>query len=291
MRTMSGMCRTGRNVRRVSDEVSDDRLAWILERLILKIKTDVLLDIAREAGAAIMEIYAGDFKIETKSDESPLTCADRASHEVIVRRLLEHFPEIPVLSEEGLDIDFAERRNWERFWLVDPLDGTKEFIKKNGEFTVNIALIENGRVVFGVVYVPARQTIYWGGAEQPAMSRVGDGEAHAIKVKQSVAVQGLTVVMSRSHPSPELEAYLQDLSVADAVSVGSSLKFCVVAEGKADLYPRLGPTMEWDVAAGHAVVEAAGGQVTTIDGDILKYNKENLLNPYFIVRAQKGTTK
>ncbi len=257
----------------------------------MKINTDVLLDIAREAGAAIMEIYAGDFRVETKSDESPLTCADRASHEVIVRRLMEHFPEIPVLSEEGLDIDFAERCSWERFWLVDPLDGTKEFIKKNGEFTVNIALIENGRVVFGVVYVPARQTLYWGGAEQPAMSQVGDGEAYAIKVKQSVAEQGLTVVMSRSHPSPELEVYLQDLSVADAVSVGSSLKFCVVAEGKADLYPRLGPTMEWDVAAGHAVVEAAGGQVTTIDGDILKYNKENLLNPYFIVSAQKGTTK
>lgn len=253
----------------------------------MKIETNILLDIAREAGAAIMEIYAGDFQVETKSDKSPLTRADRDSHEIIVQRLHEHFPEIHVLSEEGRDIDFAERSQWKRFWLVDPLDGTKEFIKKNGEFTVNIALIEDGRVVFGVVYVPAQQTLYWGGVDQPAMMQVVQEAPQEIRVRSVVPQQGLTVVMSRSHPSPELEGFLTGLMVADAVSVGSSLKFCVVAEGKADLYPRLGPTMEWDTAAGHAVVEAAGGEVCTLQGEVMRYNKPDLLNPFFVVKPSR----
>ena len=253
----------------------------------MKIDTDILLDIAREAGRAILDVYSGDFQVDIKEDQSPLTCADRASHEIIVRRLLESFPDIPILSEEGQSVPYEVRGSWDRFWLVDPLDGTKEFIKKNGEFTVNIALIEGGLPVFGVVYVPVKDTLYWGGSKQGALLQVGQDSPRPIQVREPDPRCGLTVVMSRSHPSPELEDYLKNINVAEAISVGSSLKLCVVAEGKADLYPRLGPTMEWDIAAGHAVVEAAGGTILTLDGERLMYNKQNLLNPYFIVSGQK----
>ncbi len=267
------------------------------------IKVETICDIARQAGVAIMDIYDGDHAVEYKDDKSPLTAADKASHEVIVAGLQKSFPNIPILSEEGKDIPYEERKDWDRFWLVDPLDGTKEFIKRNGEFTVNIALIEHNQPVLGVVYVPVQEKLYLGvvgegawiqeqgskyqesgstfepetsilvPAFQPIQVRVGDKE------------KGLTVVMSRSHPSPELKEYLKDINVEAALPVGSSLKLCVVAEGKADLYPRLGPTMEWDTAAGHAVVLAAGGTVKTPQGAELLYNKENLLNPYFIVKV------
>jgi len=251
--------------------------------ITIGIDFEVICSIAREAGAAIMEIYAGEFNVELKGDASPLTCADRASHEVIVKGLHASFPDLPILSEEGRDIPYAERKNWQRFWLVDPLDGTKEFIKRNGEFTVNIALIEGGQVTAGVVHVPALDKTYLGIRGQGSWLTVGTGDPVRIVAREADHVSGLTVVMSRSHPSPELAAYLEDLKVANALPVGSSLKFCVVAEGKADLYPRFGPTMEWDTAAGHAVVEGAGGTVTTVDGKKLQYNKENLLNPHFIV--------
>jgi 3'(2'), 5'-bisphosphate nucleotidase len=244
-----------------------------------------ICQIARDAGAAIMEIYAGEFNIELKGDDSPLTCADRASHRVIVAGLSAATPEIPVLSEEGRDIPYAERASWSRFWLVDPLDGTKEFIKRNGEFTVNIALVEEGRAVAGVVYVPAQQSLYYGCIGAGCWKGVAGGDLVPIKVRTADHNAGLTVVMSRSHPSPELQQYLHKITVAEALPVGSSLKLCVVAEGKADLYPRLGPTMEWDTAAGHAVVEAAGGSVRQLDGTPLLYNKESLLNPHFIVRG------
>jgi len=247
---------------------------------------DLVNAIARDAGDAIMEIYAGDFNVELKGDESPLTCADKASHEVIVRGLRDAYPPIPILSEEGKDIPYPERSGWSRFWLVDPLDGTKEFIKRNGEFTVNIALVEDGAVVAGVVYVPAQKTLYFGEKGKGAWKQEDGREPVRIEVRESDATGGLTVVMSRSHPSPELAEYLKDVNVAEALPVGSSLKLCVVAEGKADLYPRLGPTMEWDTAAGHAVVEAGGGTVTQVDGTPLRYNKENLLNPYFIVKGR-----
>jgi len=233
-----------------------------------------------------MEIYAGEFNVELKGDNSPLTCADRASHQVIVKGLQAATPDIPILSEEGRDIPYAERAAWSRFWLVDPLDGTKEFIKRNDEFTVNIALVEDGGVTAGVVYVPAQGTMYFGGLGAGCWKTVDGDESVPIKVREADHNVGLTVVMSRSHPSPELETYLQEVKVAEALPVGSSLKLCVVAEGKADLYPRLGPTMEWDTAAGHAVVEAAGGTVTQVDGAPLRYNKESLLNPYFIVRGR-----
>lgn len=240
--------------------------------------------LAKAAGAAIVQVYNGDIVVEMKDDKSPLTAADKAAHEVIVAGLQELTPDIPILSEEGKDIPYEQRKAWQRFWLVDPLDGTKEFIKRNGEFTVNIALIEGQQPVFGVVYVPVQDTLYWGGKGQGAFKKKGQGEAVAISVRQPESAKGLTVVMSRSHPSPELEDYLKTIQVADALSVGSSLKLCAVAEGRADLYPRLGPTMEWDTGAGQAVVEGASGTVKRFsDGKPLQYNKNSLLNPYFVV--------
>ncbi|MEZ4485095.1 MAG: 3'(2'),5'-bisphosphate nucleotidase CysQ [Syntrophotaleaceae bacterium] len=242
--------------------------------------------IARKAGAAIMEVYNGEITVEMKDDRSPLTAADKAAHEVIVAGLQELTPDIPILSEEGKNSPFEVRKNWSCFWLVDPLDGTKEFIKRNGEFTVNIALIEDQAPVFGVVYVPVQDTLYWGGQKQGAWRQAGQGAMKPIHVREPDLEKGLTVVMSRSHPSPELEEYLKTIPVADPLCVGSSLKLCAVAEGRADLYPRLGPTMEWDTGAGQAVVEGAGGSVRRPEGMSLVYNKENLLNPHFLVKAE-----
>jgi len=242
-------------------------------------------NIARQAGTAIMAIYDGDHAVEYKDDRSPLTAADRAADKVIVDGLTRLSPEIPILSEEGQNIPYAERSSWEQFWLVDPLDGTKEFIKRNGEFTVNIALIKGDVPVFGVVYLPAQARLYFGGINDGAFVSQNDGGPMPIQVRNVEAGAGLTVVMSRSHPSPELDDFLKQIKVADALPVGSSLKFCAVAEGRADLYPRLGPTMEWDTAAGHAVVEGAGGEVVSLEGGPLRYNKKNLLNPYFVVKG------
>jgi len=251
----------------------------------VQIDINKVCSIAKQAGKAILSVYDGEIEVEVKDDKSPLTAADKASHQVIIAGLQQHFPDIPVLSEEGAVIPYAERRQWSRFWCVDPLDGTKEFIKRNGEFTVNIALIENGRPVAGVVYVPVQDKLFYGSLQAGAWRLEAGGKPEKIRVRKADHEKGLTVVMSRSHPSPELEAYLKNLKVAKTMPVGSSLKLCVVAEGLADLYPRLGPTMEWDTAAGHAVVEAAGGTVVQPNGEALVYNKEDLLNPYFIVKA------
>jgi 3'(2'), 5'-bisphosphate nucleotidase len=254
----------------------------------LNIDIEVVKKIAKQAGAAIMKIYGTeDFSIEYKDDHSPLTAADKASHEVIIDGLQQAFPDIPVLSEEGASIPYHERKGWTHFWLVDPLDGTKEFVKRNGEFTVNIALIREGAPVLGVVYVPAQDKMYCGVVGSGATSIDSNGNVKKIHVRSPDMEKGLTVVMSRSHPSAELEAYLKEIKVSEALPVGSSLKLCVVSEGLADLYPRLGPTMEWDTAAGHAVVLAAGGQVETPEGEALSYNKESLLNPYFIVSFEQ----
>ncbi|HAE14791.1 MAG: 3'(2'),5'-bisphosphate nucleotidase CysQ [Chitinophagales bacterium] len=253
-----------------------------------KIQLQEIIDIAEEAGKAIMEIYStDDFAVVDKSDNSPLTKADKASNEVIIRRLQSSYPEIPIISEENKEVPYADRKDWTWFWLVDPLDGTKEFIKKNGEFTVNIALVHDGRPVLGVVGIPARNEMYYAVQGQGAWKIDEEGNKHRLQVNEPSA-ERIALIGSRSHPSPEFDAYLKDMeskyAQVDFVPAGSSLKFCLVAEGKADVYPRLGPTMEWDTGAGHAVVLEAGARVR-IHGasEDLSYNKENLLNPFFIV--------
>lgn len=239
------------------------------------------IEIACEAGEKIMEIYKTDFGVETKSDDSPLTQADLAAHRCIVAGLQQLDPEIPVLSEEGRALDYATRKQWTRYWLVDPLDGTKEFIKKNDEFTVNIALIDNGVPVMGVVHAPALKITYAGNAA--GAIKISDGARQAIACRKTADEP--TLVVSRSHQDEALQKMLAGIGEHQAVSRGSSLKFCIVAEAGADLYPRTGPTSEWDTAAGQAVVEAAGGQVLKLDDwQPLRYNqKESLLNPGFAV--------
>lgn len=247
-----------------------------------------LLEIAHRAGEAILTIYdQADHGVTSKSDDSPLTQADLASHRIIAEGLEQLTPEIPVLSEEGADAPYAHRQDWQRFWLVDPLDGTKEFIRRNGEFTVNIALIENGAPVLGVVYAPTLGRSFYGADGSGAWRREGDAEPVAITAPGSGA-EGLIVAASRSHPGPHLAAFLGALPEHQLCSMGSSLKLCLVAEGGADLYPRLGPTMEWDTGAAHAVVQAAGGRVVDFTGRSLRYNKEDLHNPYFIVLGRNS---
>ncbi len=249
-----------------------------------------VMAIAHRAGEAIMSIYQKDFTVYEKSDESPLTEADLAAHKIIVRDL-QAISKLPILSEESANIDWQERRTWQDYWLVDPLDGTKEFIKKNGEFTVNIALIQDGKPTLGVVYAPVLARTYVGVAGIGAW-KVEGNDLEAIAPLQHQSGDTWKVVGSRSHQSPEIQDLLERLEgETELVAMGSSLKLCLVAEGKAHLYPRLGPTSEWDTGAAQAVVEAAGGKVVVIDGDPLAadaqpllYNqKESLLNPYFLV--------
>ena len=248
---------------------------------------DYLARLIREAGEAVMAHYREGVEVTTKADQSPLTAADRASHECLVAGLRERFPEWPVLSEEGADIPFEERRGWRVFWLVDPLDGTKEFIRRNGEFTINIALIVEGQPVWGLVYLPVTRVLYGGGSETGAWRQEEDGPPTPIRCRRLPDGEPLTVVGSRSHASPALETFLAGLPVRELISVGSSLKFCRVAEGVADLYPRFGPTMEWDTAAGHAVVLGAGGVVVDGAGEPMRYNQRpTLLNGRFLAAAR-----
>ena len=236
-----------------------------------------LTEIAREAGQKIMKIYdEGEIEVEYKNDESPLTKADTASHTVIKGSLKALYPEIPIISEEGKDVPYEQRQAWESFWLVDPLDGTKEFIKRNGEFTVNIALVENNRPVAGVVFAPALDVLYSGGQNTGAFKQVNRSKMEEIRTNSQKEEQ-LVVVQSRSHSSSAEEEFFSKYSISDSISKGSSLKFCLVAESSADIYFRAGPTWEWDTAAGHAIVAAAGGKVVFGDED-LKYNKPTLKN-------------
>jgi len=242
-----------------------------------------LVDISRRAGLAILDWYDGDMGITQKADDSPLTRADIASHKLIDAELTRLWPDIPVLSEESAEIPWQTRQGWQQYWLVDPLDGTKEFINRNGEFTVNIALIKNHQPVLGIVHVPVTDISYFGARDSGAWRQAGSAVAEVITIRQPAA-EPLVVVGSRSHANPELVGQLEKLGPHELISMGSSLKFCRVAEGLADFYPRLGPTSEWDTAAAQAVVEAAGGQVVKIDGSPLDYNnKESYLNPYFFV--------
>jgi 3'(2'), 5'-bisphosphate nucleotidase len=246
-----------------------------------------IADIARAAGAEIMQVYSsGDFGTRIKTDNSPLTEADLRAHRLIVGRLETLTPDVPVLSEEAASVPFAERSKWSRYWLVDPLDGTKEFVSRNGEFTVNIALVDAHRPVLGVVYAPAREVLYEGGSDG-AFRTEGKGARAAIHVTANAPSQ-VRVVGSRSHRGDSLDAVLARVGAHTLVPTGSSLKLCMVAEGSADYYPRLGPTSEWDTAAAHAVVLAAGGDVIDIDGAALRYNtKDSLLNPYFLVYGDR----
>ncbi len=267
---------------------------------------------AIDAGHAILDVYrSSDFKVEEKADKSPLTLADKRSHEIIVKHLGQL--DIPILSEEGKDIPYKQRKRWETYWLIDPLDGTKEFIKKNGEFTVNIAIIRDRKPAAGVIYVPDKNVLYY------ALNNLGSFKSDSIDDIESVIRQStgpateivteameniidastalpvndsanrpFTIIGSRSHASPELEAFVeekrQEHGEVEFISAGSSLKLCLVAEGKADIYPRTGPTMEWDTAAGQAIAENAGCKVLQYGtSDPLIYNKENLLNPWFVV--------
>jgi len=251
----------------------------------LKSITPALLEIARQAGNAILEVYGQEFSVTQKEDDSPLTQADLASHVIIRDSLATLTPDIPLLSEESADIDFATRSSWQEYWLVDPLDGTKEFVNRNGEFTVNIALIQNHVPVCGVVHVPVSGVSYTGIAGLGASRYEPDHQPQAIQVRRPCADPAI-VVGSRSHANPKLLQYLAAAGDYQLVSMGSSLKFCLLAEGKADFYPRLGLTSEWDTAAAHAIVTAAGGRIIKLDGENLEYNrKESLLNPNFLVIA------
>ncbi|WP_254843520.1 3'(2'),5'-bisphosphate nucleotidase CysQ [Shewanella sp. UCD-KL21] len=246
-----------------------------------------VVEIAKLAGDAIMQVYADtDLQVTQKQDDSPVTAADIASHNVIVNALAQQFAGIKIMSEEAADIPWLERKQWQSYWLIDPLDGTKEFIKRNGEFTVNIALVHQGRAIVGVVYAPVLNKCYSAIVGQGAWLE-HQGQQQLLNITTQAVREVPVVVGSRSHISPGLEQYLQDVGEHQMQSVGSSLKFCMVAEGIADVYPRLGLTSEWDTAAAQAVVEGAGGKVVRYpELTPLDYNqKENILNPYFIAAS------
>ena len=247
-----------------------------------------IIETAREAGAAILEFYSEDIEVVDKEDDSPLTKADLAAHHIIVDALAEIDPDTPVISEESGVPGYEERKNWNKFWIVDPLDGTKEFIKKNGEFTVNIALIDEGEPVLGVVYIPAKDVLYY--AEKGKGSyKVEDGnKPQRILSKAADLSEALTVIQSRSHGSDSLKDDLKKkgITMKDSVKAGSSLKFCLVAEGKADIYPRMGPTMEWDVAAGDCVYRNSAEEGQHYSP--LTYNKKDLLNSGFLIGLDEG---
>ena len=247
-----------------------------------------VLEAVAAAGTAILEVYAGSHAVEYKSDDSPITRADRAAHEILAARLGAIAPAIPVLSEEAEAAhDPAVRGAWRELWLVDPLDGTKEFIGRNGEFTVNVALVRDHRPVLGVVAAPALGLTYYAAEDRGAFRRRDGAAAEPIRVRQCAGPP--VVVGSRSHRGDSLDAVLARLGPHELRPMGSALKFCLVAEGSADFYPRLGPTSEWDTAAAQAVLEQAGGAVTMLDGRPLRYNERaTLLNPHFIAYGDAG---
>lgn len=246
-----------------------------------------IVEIARRAGEAILAVYRHPFEVAHKDDRSPLTEADLDAHRVIVAGLGSLEPMLPVLSEEAASVPYEERRRWRRYWLVDPLDGTREFIKRNGEFTVNIALIEDGVPILGVVYAPDRgELVHALAGAGTVLERSGEAPVVIRCVPRSAKAR---IAGSRSHRDERFDAFAARLGDYELLAIGSSLKFCLIAEGKADAYLRTGPTSEWDTAAGQCVLEAAGGRVTTLDGQPLRYNtKDSLLNPDFIATGDQG---
>ena len=259
----------------------NDPAGWLEEVVVIAI----------EAGRRILDVYERQFDVNHKDDGSPLTDADRAAHDVIVERLAMLTPDVPILSEESASIDYSVRAAWKRFWLVDPLDGTKEFVNRNGEFTVNIALIDDGAPVLGVVYVPVTGVCYLAVRGQGAWMETGGCDRRPIHVRRYSGGPA-TVVASRSHRGDAVDKFLANLKTREGdyetASLGSSLKLCRVAEGAADVYPRLGPTSEWDTAAAQCVAESAGGRVTDLEGKPLQYNKPDILNPWFLVTGEGG---
>jgi 3'(2'), 5'-bisphosphate nucleotidase len=243
---------------------------------------EFLGNLAKEAGKAILEVYETDFAVERKADSSPLTLADSSSHQIIVAGLQSEYPQIPVLSEEGKDVPHTTRKAWHRFWLVDPLDGTKEFVKRNGEFSVNIALIEGTTPTIGVIYSPVHDRLFVADVRE-GCREIFQGQVRAIQVGSSPNHGTTRVLKSRSHPSADLEALIGILPSHISVARGSALKFCAIAAGEADFYPRFGPTWEWDTAAGQAIVTAAGGIMIALNGEPFTYNKPDLLNGPFLV--------
>jgi len=266
------------------------------------------IQVSIKAGNAILDVYHSNFSVEHKADSSPITLADKRSHEIIIKELRQF--QIPILSEEGGDIPYEERKSWNKLWIIDPLDGTKEFIKRNGEFTVNIALVVDGKPYLGVIYIPDKEILYYavkgkgayrlensriiellrkesGEDEEPGLLNNISNDSIRLPVNQSIG-STFTIVGSRSHSSPELERFIEkkrsEYGKVEFISAGSSLKFCMVAEGRADIYPRFGRTMEWDTASGQAIAETVGAQVLNMNTHVpLIYNKENLQNPWFIV--------
>ena len=253
--------------------------------LKIKITEDLIQEVIRiskQAGKAIMEVYQTDFDVQVKEDYSPVTKADKRANTIIENGLMSVGSTLPILSEEGREISYEERKEWDIFWLVDPLDGTKDFIKKNDEFTVNIALVEDQQPVLGVVYAPAIDLLYYGCLENGAWKKQANNSVEVMKVATPVDAT-VQIASSRSHPSGKMEAFLRQFKEYELHPMGSSLKICLVSDGSVHLYPRLGPTMEWDTAAAHAVLKSAGGEIIQFGTSApLLYNKQELFNPKFI---------
>ena len=260
----------------------------------IQIKSELieqLIEISKDAGKAIMEVYNSNFDYQLKKDLSPLTKADTFSHKIICEGLKILTPDIPILSEESCNIPLRIRSQWNQYWLIDPLDGTKEFLKKNDEFTVNIALMKNNKPIFGLINTPVFKEIYWGSQNHGSNFIDAEGNISKIKTPEKIGKR-LRIVASRSHPSGKLNTYLNKLDNYKIIPQGSSLKFCLVASGKADIYPRFGPTSEWDIAAGQAILEFAGGYIITSKKDPITYNlNENFLNPSFLACNRKYFSK
>ena len=259
--------------------------------MLKKIDIQKINFIAKKAGDEIMKIYQQDFEVDYKKDNSPLTKADIKSNEIITESLKDLYPEIPILSEENKEVPYNIRKNWEYFWLIDPLDGTKEFVKKNGEFTVNIALIHKNTPVLGIIYVPVLEILYYAKKEKGAFKKEKNKKPQRLPIYKHANNNTLKVIVSKSHYNQETKDFVNNLKnqykkTIEFIRIGSSLKLCLIAEGKADIYPRLAPTMEWDIAAGQAIVEQAGGEVVEFKTKTpLKYNKQNLLNSYFVTKG------
>ena len=243
-----------------------------------------VIQIVRSASTKILEIYDQNFEVQYKQDESPVTLADKIAEETIIKGLVELFPEIPRIAEESFTHDTKLPAADSPFFLIDPLDGTKQFVNREGEFTINVALIEQRIPTMGIIHIPVTNTTYWTNGNNNAWRQLGDNEPEIIRCTRADPA-ALRVIMSKSHTNEETESYLESLAIRERVQAGSSLKFCRIAEGKADLYPRFGSIMEWDIAAGHAILSAAGGSVTEFDGRPILYGHKTFRTPYFLAKG------